>query len=307
MIVPRSILKRMNSVFGPPSTSSPLISWAGGDDGGGRGSKRKIEYDGSFNLANTMSDEKYRQLKEEASSSSSSDSEDDEDDNFHYGFEQIKLLPEPEDVVFTSKKLRADIDETSIMQQFIDAKECNCSLCLASFNNETSKWVEYYNEDKPTPVLTMLKTHEQKEHINVNCKRLVSIFKQFDNEDYKRPGHEADKSSSSSSSTSAKSTTGSKSKREKIKVDKSTIPDHVMYIYTGQHDNAASMHMFWMIVDYLPDFGSLSLASGGLRETYDSTEPVYDDDGNLFLGGIKYDGELVGGNKMNVFIVVGIL
>ena len=93
----------MNSVFGPPSTSSPLISWAGGDDGGGRGSKRKIEYDGSFNLANTMSDEKYRRLKEEASSSSSSDSEDDEDDNFHYGFEQIKLLPEPEDAVCTSK------------------------------------------------------------------------------------------------------------------------------------------------------------------------------------------------------------
>ena len=94
----------MNSVFGPPSTSSPLISWAGGDDGGGRGSKRKIEYDGSFNLANTMSDEKYRQLKEEASSSSSSDSEDDEDDNFHYGFEQIKLLPEPARMLYAHPK-----------------------------------------------------------------------------------------------------------------------------------------------------------------------------------------------------------
>ena len=65
--------------------------------------------------------------------------------------------------------------------------------------------------------------------------------------------------------------------------------------------------MFWMIVDYLPDFGSLSSAYGGPRETYDYTEPVYDDDGNLFLGGIEYDGELVGGSKMNVFIVVGIL
>ena len=62
MIVPSSMFKRINSVFGTPSTSSPFISWAGGDgDGGGGGPKRKLVGD-TFNLSNTMSYARYAEL-----------------------------------------------------------------------------------------------------------------------------------------------------------------------------------------------------------------------------------------------------
>lgn len=308
MIVPNSIKKRINSVFGPPSTLSPFISWAGGDGNGGNGgsSKRKIDNNNSFNFANTMTHQEYVQLTENLSSSDS-DSDDSVDD-FLFGCENFNPFESEifSNVEYTSKKQRGadntDINEESIMQPFVNADGCNCGLCTSLYNNGKSHWVDYYDKDEPTPIMEILKDSEKKEYINNNCNRLLSIFKDFDNGKYRWPEPEASSSSASSSIRDDKK----KKNKNKDKININNIPAHILYVAAGgsPKTNEATEAMFWLLVNNVTEYAQSMFDPKRTTKTYFPDRLVYDDDNELYLGGIKYNGELVKGNKKNVLVMV---
>ena len=317
MIVPSSMFKRINSVFGTPSTSSPFISWAGGDgDGGGGGPKRKLVGD-TFNLSNTMSYARYAEL-------SSVDNESD-DEQYDWGFEGVTGFEDVNPLSIhapSSKKLcgsvnkdndkTSDIDETSIMHRFINAKNCCGGKCSSSYG--TSPWTAHYDQETSTPLLAMLNDSDKNEHINNKCKRLLSVFKQFDDGDFRTPEKDSAMSSAMFAATSTSATT--KKKQKKKSIDQNAIPEHVLFVKRGRNrfyqNKDADDAMFWKCIHYLPEFGSercLGKYREGNSSNYDPDNTLIyededEDDGKLYLGGVKYNGEYVGGSKQNVVLMV---
>ena len=198
------------------------------------------------------------------------------------------------------------------MQPFLDAKACDCKICTNGYDYGNSQWREYYDKSKPTPVMKLLKDSGKEEYIINNCKRTLSILKDFDAGKFRKP---SDKSIITYKDEEQSYVKGgaSQSNVKGGNFERKTIPEHMFFIANNKHDNEACDALFWLLVKNIDEFARFFKSHAGCQPgansadwCYDPEEPQYDDDGNLYLGGVYHDGILVGGSKMNVLIMVSI-
>jgi len=342
MIIPCKVAHRINSVFGPPSSSSIFINMAGGNDGSGgsdgsREEKRlKLANVGSMYIPGGYTTEELIKIRDMSSSSSDSDDDSDIDDellpmwiNIDYKVLETIAYSKNDNVAVTHDK------ELNIMSKFVNAKYIPNEFDPYT-DDEKKNSMEYYNKKKPPQVMSIVAQSGNCDSF-MSCDRLLSIFKNFDDRKYRKPSNEKDDGGEDEKEDESKQPANETETREEDSNKKAertmtdaTKPDNVIFSSNYARNrvyNTAEDILMGLCIDHLPDFAAGARSNGGNKYTleenkYNYKAPVFADDGkSLYLGGVEYEGEgggvtldgeehvgkeYVGGDRRNVICMVSI-